>query len=83
MSALNQDASGPADEGLDQSRLTHLVGYASTRASIAMRKVFARHCGPLDMKVVEFSILMLGAANAEVNRSSSGRCWRSRHRTWP
>ncbi|MBC7483341.1 MAG: MarR family transcriptional regulator [Rhizobacter sp.] len=72
MSALNQDASGPADEGLDQSRLTHLVGYASTRASIAMRKVFSRHFDPLGLKVVEFSILMLVAANAEVNQKQIG-----------
>lgn len=72
MSAPNEDAPGPADEGLDQSRLTHLVGYASTRASIAMRKVFARHFDPLELKVVEFSILMLVAANAEVNQKQIG-----------
>lgn len=60
-----------ADE-LDQSRLTHLVGYASTRASITMRRVFARHLGPLDLKVVEFSILMLVAANPQVNQKRLG-----------
>ena len=59
-------------EGLDQSRLTHLVGYASTRASITMRRVFARHFGPLDLKVVEFSILMLVAANPQINQKRLG-----------
>lgn len=57
---------------LDQSRLTHLVGYAASRASIAMRRVFARNLGPLDLKVVEFSILMLVAANPHVNQKQLG-----------
>ena len=72
MSAPSDETAGTADEGLDQSRLTHLVGYASTRASIAMRKVFARHFDPLALKVVEFSILMLVTANAEVNQKQIG-----------
>ena len=72
MPASNEEASGTADKGLDQSRLTNLVGYASTRASIAMRKVFARHFDPLDLKVVEFSILMLVASNPEVNQKQLG-----------
>jgi DNA-binding MarR family transcriptional regulator len=72
MPAPNEETSGAAGEGLDQSRLTNLVGYASTRASIAMRKVFARHFDPLELKVVEFSILMLVAANAEVNQKQIG-----------
>jgi DNA-binding MarR family transcriptional regulator len=72
MSAPGEETTGTADEGLDQSRLTHLVGYATTRASIAMRKVFAGHFDPLELKVVEFSILMLVAANAEVNQKQIG-----------
>lgn len=59
-------------DGLDQSRLTHLVGYAATRASITMRRVFTRHLGPLDLKVVEFSILMLVAANPQINQKRLG-----------
>ena len=59
-------------EGLDQSRLTHLVGYASTRASITMRRVFVRHLGPLDLKIVEFSILMLVASNPQINQKRLG-----------
>ena len=69
MATKTDDSS--ADD-LDQSRLTHLVGYASTRASITMRRVFARHFGPLDLKVVEFSILMLVAANPQVNQKRLG-----------
>jgi DNA-binding MarR family transcriptional regulator len=58
---------------LDLSRLTHLVGYASTRASITMRRVFARHLGPLELKVVEFSILMLVASNPQINQKRLGQ----------
>lgn len=63
----------PVVAGLDASRLTHLVGYASSRAAIEMRKVFARHMKPLDLKVVEFSILMLVAANPHVNQKRIGQ----------
>jgi DNA-binding MarR family transcriptional regulator len=66
------DKGASGDRELDQSRLTHLVGYAASRASIALRRVFARHFEPLDLKVVEFSILMLVAANAEVNQKQLG-----------
>ena len=45
---------------LDQSRLTHLLGYASSRAAITMRKVFAQHFDPLELKVVEFEPEHLG-----------------------
>jgi DNA-binding MarR family transcriptional regulator len=55
-------------DGLDQSRLTHLVGYAATRASITMRRVFVRHLGPLELKIVEFSILMLVVSNPQINQ---------------
>ena len=61
-----------AADSLDQSRLTHLVGYAATRASITMKRVFARNFEPLDLKVVEFSILMLVAANPQVNQKQLG-----------
>lgn len=58
-------AAAPA--GLDQSRLTYLVGYAASRASIELKKDFRRHLGPLGLKAVEFSILMLLLVNREVN----------------
>ena len=70
---------GPAEpvqpasaDTLDQSRLTHLVGYAASRAAITMKRVFARNFEPLDLKVVEFSILMLVAANPQVNQKQLG-----------
>lgn len=58
--------------GLDQSRLTHLVGYATSRASIELKKTFAKHLGPLDLKAVEFSILVLVTSNGEVNQKQLG-----------
>ena len=58
---------------LDTSRLTHLVGYAASRAAIVLRKVFTKHLGPLQLKVVEFSILMLVAANPKVNQKQLGQ----------
>lgn len=57
---------------LDQSRLTHLVGYAASRASIELKKCFLRHLGPLELKAVEFSILVLVASNGEVNQRQLG-----------
>ncbi len=62
-----------ADAALDDSRLTHLVGYASSRAAIRMRRVFTQHFAPLDLKVVDFSILMLVAANPKVNQKQLGQ----------
>ena len=37
-----------------------------------MRRVFARNFEPLDLKVVEFSILMLVASNPQVNQKQLG-----------
>lgn len=59
--------------GLDQSRLTHLVGYAATRASVELKKTFQKHLGPLDLKAVEFSILVLVASNESVNQKQLGQ----------
>lgn len=58
---------------LDQSRLMHLVGYAASRASIELKKTFAKHLGPLDLKAVEFSVLVLVAANPQVNQKQLGQ----------
>jgi DNA-binding MarR family transcriptional regulator len=65
-------ATGERPGRLDQSRLHHLVGYAASRASIELKKVFARHLGPLDLKAVEFSILVLVQANGDVNQKQLG-----------
>jgi len=61
-----------ARSGLDESRLTHLVGYAASRASIELKKTFQKHLGPLDLKAVEFSILVLVASNERVNQRQLG-----------
>ena len=63
----------PAPGELDQSRLMHLVGYAARRAAIELKKTFAKHLGPLDLKAVEFSVLVLVAANPQVNQKQLGQ----------
>ena len=64
---------GTAGSELDATRLSHLVGYAASRAAITMRKVFTKHMEPLDLKIVEFSILMLVAQNLQVNQKQLGQ----------
>ena len=66
------DTAPPAAGGVDASRLTHLVGYAASRASIELRKSFKRHLGPLHLKAVEFSILVLVASNPRLNQKQLG-----------
>ncbi|MEO8299765.1 MAG: MarR family winged helix-turn-helix transcriptional regulator [Burkholderiales bacterium] len=53
---------------LDQSGLTHLVGYGATLAAVVLKKSLQRHLGPLKLKAVEFSIMTLLDTNAEVNQ---------------
>ena len=72
MNAVSVPADDRDSQILDQSGLTHLVGYAATRASITMRQVFARHLGPLDLRVADFSILTLVASNPQVNQKQLG-----------
>ncbi len=62
-----------AGSGLDHARLATLVGYASSRVSLELRKVFARHLGPLGLRTTEWSILMLLAANRDVNQKQLGQ----------
>jgi DNA-binding MarR family transcriptional regulator len=65
------DAGGGAD--LDQTGLTHLVGYAATRASLQLKKTFQQHLGPLDLKAVEYSLLIVVANNPGANLKQIGR----------
>ena len=44
------------------------MGYAATRASVELKKTFQKHLGPLELKAVEFSILVLVASNPGVNQ---------------
>jgi DNA-binding MarR family transcriptional regulator len=62
----------PAPAGLDHSRLTQLVGYAASRAAIELRKAFEHHLGPLGLKVVDYSIMVLVASNPGVNQKQLG-----------
>jgi DNA-binding MarR family transcriptional regulator len=57
---------------LDDSALAHLVGYAASRAALEMRKVFAQHMEPFDLRIAEFTILMLVATNGDVNQKQLG-----------
>ena len=58
---------------LDESTLSHLVGYVASRAALELRKVFARHMEPLGLRVTDFSILMLVKANGAVNQTQLGQ----------
>ena len=57
---------------LDHSRLTTLVGYVASRAALVLRKDFERSLGPLGLKVLDYSLLVLVASNAEVNQKQLG-----------
>jgi DNA-binding MarR family transcriptional regulator len=63
----------PPPRELDDSALQHLVGYAASRAALELRKVFASHIAPFDLRVAEFTILMLVATNGDVNQKQLGR----------
>jgi DNA-binding MarR family transcriptional regulator len=67
------NAAVPRSKEIDTSRLTQLVGYATTRAALELRKAFARQMAPLDVKVAEFSILTLVGANPYVNQRQLGQ----------
>lgn len=68
--ALSPARSPPKD--LDTSRLAHLVGYAASRATLPLKRAFARHMAPLGLKAVEFSVLVLIAANPQLNQKQLG-----------
>ncbi len=57
---------------LDQSALVPLVGYAASRAAIVLRKDFERSLGPLGLKILDYSLLVLVAFNPEVNQKQLG-----------
>jgi DNA-binding MarR family transcriptional regulator len=57
---------------LDDAALAHLVGYAASRAALELRKVFARHMEPFDLRIAEFTLLMLVATNGDVNQKQLG-----------
>ena len=61
-----------ARRAVDDSALAHLVGYAASRAALELRKVFAGHMEPFDLRIAEFTILMLVASNDDVNQKQLG-----------
>jgi DNA-binding MarR family transcriptional regulator len=63
----------PAPRGLDDSALRHLVGYAASRAALEMRKVFVGHMEAFDLRIAEFTILMLVRSNGDVNQKQLGQ----------
>ena len=62
-----------APAALDASHLEPLLGYALARASIEMKRAFKSRLGPLGLREVEFSILVLVASNPRVNQRQLGR----------
>ena len=73
MSGEDASPAKPVPRRLDDSALTHLVGYAASRAALEMRKVFSSHMEAFDLRVAEFTILMLVAQNTEVNQKQLGQ----------
>lgn len=57
---------------IDHSKLTSLVGYVASRAAIVLRKDFERELGPLGLKVLDYSLMVLVASNPEVNQKQLG-----------
>ena len=58
---------------VDDAGLYHLVGYATSRAALELRKVFAAHMEPFGLSTQQFSILMLVADNGDVNQKQLGQ----------
>ncbi|MEO8125212.1 MAG: MarR family transcriptional regulator [Burkholderiales bacterium] len=75
MSAAHRLAGSPGhspQEDLDTTRLAHLVGYAASRAAVPLKQAFAHHMAPIGLKAVEFSVLVLVAANPRLNQKQLG-----------
>lgn len=62
-------ASDPIHHGLDATCLHHVLGYQLAQAEVPTRKIFFKHIGePLQLRPVEFTILMLVLHNADVTQ---------------
>lgn len=72
VAAASASKPGGGGAGVDTSRLTHLTGYAASRAAIRLRKTFQQHLGPLQLRTVEFSVLVLVASNPRLNQKQLG-----------
>jgi DNA-binding MarR family transcriptional regulator len=59
-----------ARDRLDESAVDHILGYRLAQASILMRAVYAQAVGdPLNLRTVEFTLLMLLLTNEDVTPS--------------
>ena len=59
---------------LDHSKLTTLVGYVASRAAFwCCARISSVRSGPLGLKVLDYSLLVLVASNAEVSQKQLGR----------
>lgn len=55
---------------LDQSHLSHLLGFQTSLAHVKLQKAFFAHMKELDLRPVEFSILVLLAHNDKANQQN-------------
>ncbi|GAA0521269.1 MarR family transcriptional regulator [Pigmentiphaga sp. GD03639] len=60
----------PAKSDLDQSRLSHLLGFQTSLAHVKLQKAFFSHMKDLDLRPVEFAILVLLAHNDKANQQN-------------
>ncbi len=72
MAADEIPASTEQEVLVDQSRLQRYLGYRINRASLHIRKLFARRMATLQLKAVEYSILVLIDANRGINLRQLG-----------
>jgi DNA-binding MarR family transcriptional regulator len=65
------DSQDTAPNGLDEGVLAQLLGYRLALATVATHATFAQHVGePMQLKTVEFTVLMLALANAELTQKN-------------
>lgn len=57
-------------DGLDVSRLDHLMGFKTSLADARLRRAFHQRMKPLKLRPVDFTILLLLAANEGVSQKS-------------
>jgi DNA-binding MarR family transcriptional regulator len=72
--APQESKSARAQDRLDESAVLHILGYRLAQASILMRSVFNQHIGdPLNLRTVEFTVLMLLLTNDDVTATQISR----------
>jgi DNA-binding MarR family transcriptional regulator len=72
--APQESKSARAQDRLDESAVLHILGYRLAQASILMRSVFNKHIGdPLNLRTVEFTVLMLLLTNDDVTATQISR----------